>query len=330
VASQPASVITVKIKGRMFVYVWKEKSNPEECKFGERFVFDGQDPKTECLKRVRESMGVRKDLFDTGEVELVAIWDVSELAERLGKNVARSRMDDHLRAMIGFRKGATGEIHTISAESMQYRVNRLLAKLAQPLPVAKFSTKQFEVATEVIEKFDAGNNVILAALCARFGKTIWSGGVAVETQADLIVVASYVKTVFTSFANDLTSFEQFASYEHVDASDPNYQTLIDDTLANNKKVFVYLSLANGPKRQSRIDFLFSRNVKTMLIVDEADFGAHQLGQAQPLVDKLDQIDYTIIMTGTNSDRAASIWPVDHVVSVTYPELLIQKKETENA
>ena len=239
-------------------------------------------------------------------------------------------MDDYLRSFIGFRKGSTGEVHKLNVHDMQFRVNRLLTKLAQPLPKAKLSTKQFEVAEEVITKFDANDNVILAALCARFGKTIWSGAVAVETQSDLIVIASYVKTVFTSFANDLTSFEQFANYEHVDASDPNYQTLIDTALGNGKKVFVYLSLANGSLRQQRIDFLFSRNVKTMLIVDEADFGAHQLGQAQPLVDKLDQIDYTIIMTGTNSDRAASIWPIDHVVSVTYPELLMQKKETENA
>jgi hypothetical protein len=30
------------------------------------------------------------------------------------------------------------------------------------------------------------------------------------------------------------------------------------------------------------------------------------------------------MTGTNGDKAASIWPVDHYLSVTYPELLIEK------
>jgi hypothetical protein len=317
--------------GKMFVYLWDEISdNGEECKFGERFVFEGEDPEKQCMKRVRESMGVRKDKYDDGDVNLVAIWDVSELAEKVGKNYVKAHMDDYLRSFIGFRKGSTGEVHKLNVYDMQFRVNRLLTKLSQPLPKVRLSTKQFEVAEEVITKFDAGDNVILAALCARFGKTIWSGAVAVETQADLVVIASYVKTVFTSFANDLTSFEQFANYEHVDASDSNYQTLVDTALGNGKKVFAYLSLANGRLRQQRIDFLFSRNVKTMLIVDEADFGAHQLGQAQPLVDKLDQIEYTIIMTGTNSDRAASIWPINYIVSVTYPELLMQKKETENA
>jgi hypothetical protein len=30
------------------------------------------------------------------------------------------------------------------------------------------------------------------------------------------------------------------------------------------------------------------------------------------------------MTGTNGDRAASIWNVDHYLSVTYPELIMEK------
>jgi hypothetical protein len=32
------------------------------------------------------------------------------------------------------------------------------------------------------------------------------------------------------------------------------------------------------------------------------------------------------MTGTNGDKAASIWDVDHYHSVTYPELLIEKHQ----
>ena len=66
---------------------------------------------------------------------------------------------------------------------------------------------------------------------------------------------------------------------------------------------------------------------SMLVIDEADFGVHKLGQSQPLVDAINETVYTIIMTGTNADKAASIFPVDHFTSVTYPELLIQKKET---
>lgn len=317
-------------EGSMFVYLWEEIDKPGECKFGERWVFVGQDPEKECLKRIRESLGVRKDKFDEGGIRLVSIWNVSDIAEKVGRNYQRSRMDDYLREFIGYRKGSTGEIHKLSGTDMKLKVNRLLAKLEQPLIEAKLSTKQYDVACEVVDKFNKDDNVILAALCARFGKTIWSGAVSVEMDVQLTVIASYVKTVFTSFATDLTSFEQFAGHEHIDTADANYQQKINDALAAGKKVFAYLSLANGSQRQNRIDFLFDLDVTKMLIVDEADFGAHQIKQAQPLIDKLPNIDYTIIMTGTNADRAVTHWPVDSVVSVTYPELLIQKKISENA
>lgn len=315
-------------EGSMFCYLWQE--DDDECKFGERWVLPGQDPEVECRKRIRESVGVRKDKYDSGDIKILAIWDVTTLATKVGRCYQRSRMDDYLRNFIGYRKGATGEIHTLSGNDMKLRVNRLLAKLEQPLPEAKLSTKQYEVASEAIDNFNRDNNVILAALCARFGKTIWSGAVSIEMETQLTVIASYVKTVFTSFATDLTSFQQFAGHEHVDTSDSNYQQKINDAIAEGKKVFAYLSLANGAQRQARIDFLFGLNVRKMLIVDEADFGAHQIKQAQPLVDQLANIDYTIIMTGTNADRAVTHWPINSIISVTYPELLIQKKVSENA
>lgn len=315
---------------KMYCYLWEEVEHPGECKFGERWVLAGQDPEKECHKRIRESLGVRKDIFDQGGVRVVALWDVSDVAKDVGRYYQRSRMDDYLREFIGYRKGSTGEIHKLCGDDMKLRVNKLLSKLGQPLITAGLSTKQYEIAEELLRAFDNNQRVVLAELCARFGKTIWSGAVAVEHGADLVVVASYVKTVFTSFATDLTSFEQFANYAHVDTADSDYKEQIEEALANGKKVFAYLSLANGSKRQERIDYLFDNAIKKLLIVDEADFGAHQSKQAKPLIDKLDDLVYTIIMTGTNAERAATYWPIDTMFSVTYPELLIQKKATINA
>jgi NADH-quinone oxidoreductase subunit G len=41
-------------------------------------------------------------------------------------------------------------------------------------------------------------------------------------------------------------------------------------------------------------------------------------------------DTFIIYQGTNADRAVTHWPINSIISVTYPELLIQKKVSENA
>lgn len=313
---------------RMFVYLWEDIEEPNVCKFGERWVFAGKDAEVDCNVRIRESLGVQKWKYDEGHIRTVAIWDVTELSEEVGRYYKNAKMDDYIREHLPFRKSPTSEAHNISGDEMRVRVNKVLTKMGQPLVEVGLSTLQYQVATEVLSKFENDEKIILAELCARFGKTLWSGAVAVETDANLIVVASYVTTVFTSFQGDITSFRQFTDYVHVDTRDTDYQKQINDALRNGKKIFAYLSLNQSSKRQERIDFLFSKRATKMLIVDEADFGAHQINQAKPLIEKIKKIDYTIIMTGTNSDRAATFWPIDSMVSVTYPELLIQKKKVK--
>ena len=98
------SIYTVSDLNRMFVYAWSEKTNEQVSKFGQRFVFAGQDPYEECLKRIRESIGVRKDLFDDGTIELSMIWDVTELADKNGMMDKKSKFDDFLRNRVGFIK----------------------------------------------------------------------------------------------------------------------------------------------------------------------------------------------------------------------------------
>lgn len=314
---------------RMFLYIWEDQDDTNECKFGERWVKAGQNPVDECAKRVYDSLGVRKDRARDGKIDLAAVFDATEVAKSENRYYMQSRVDDMIREQIGFRKGASGEVHKFPAQEMKGRVAEKLRSYGASLIEAGLSTKQFDTAVEVMNHFENGDRIVLAELCARFGKTIWSGAVAVESEADVIIVASYVKTVFTSFANDLKMFNQFADYVHVDTGADDYQEKINAALAQGKKVFAYLSLCNGSKRQERVDYLFGVDANRMLIVDEADFGAHTKNQADILVEQVEQDDCkVIIMTGTNADRAVTNWDIDTIVSVTYPELLIQKRETQ--
>jgi hypothetical protein len=310
----------------MYCYLWHEITDENECKFGERWVKDGQDPETEIRKRIKDSVGVRKDKIKDGSIELVAFWNVTELAlaqcpERLKQH---GRVDDFIREQIGFRKGTTGEIHTLPAVEMAYKVNELLKRVGQPLPEAGLSQNQYTAAENVIAAIAEGKRTIVAELCARFGKTIWSGALVRETGAQLTIVASYVLTSFSSFKKDLSSFEQFRDLELVEAGDDNWETKVSNALTKGKQVVVFLSMCSGGKRQSKIDTLFAYPVNKLVIIDEADFGVHQVKQSKPLIDARSEQDVVILMTGTNGDKAASVWPVDHYLSVTYPELLIEK------
>lgn len=315
---------------RMFLYVWSERDKPDECKFGERWVHANTSAEQSVRDRVRDSLAVRKDLIKSGVVKIDHYWDVTNWAKTVGRCRDRAHMDDYVRAFVGHRKNTTGEIHTISSEDLILRVNRRLAMVNQPLPPAALSSMQASMAEQVLERFDGGDQVVLAELCARFGKTIWSGAVASELRADLVVVASYVKTVFASFAKDLTSFQQWANYSHVDTQSTNWQTEIASSLAEGRPVVAYLSMAPGGLRNTRINWLMSRKVETLLVVDEADFGSHTANQALPLRSAISKDHRVLIMTGTNSDRASKFWNVSSMVSVTYPELLVQKRASQAA
>jgi hypothetical protein len=310
----------------MYCYLWYEKDKPNEAKFGERWVKSGQDPETEVWKRIKNSVGVRKDLIRDGTIQLECIWDVSEYAEKIGRFYMHGKVDDAIRPCIGFRKGSTGEVHELPASEIKIKVNKFLARLCQSLPVAGLSRNQYDAAENILTAIAEGKQTVIAELCARFGKTIWSGALVRETNRPLTVVASYVLTSFASFEKDLTSFEQFRDLVLIDTANDDYQEVVDAALLQNKQVVAFLSMCVGSNRQKKIDFLFGRDADRLVIIDEADFGVHQVKQSRPLIEARHEDDVVILMTGTNSDKAASIWPVDHYLSVTYPELLIEKHQ----
>jgi hypothetical protein len=312
---------------RMFCYLWGEELVIDESKFGERWVLPNQNPVEECLKRIRESLGVRKDIFDTGLINVPVIWDVTEYAKSINKYHKGSRVDDAIRAQIGFRKGKTGEIHTLSTTDMKIKVENFLSAQNQPKPIVRLSSGQYNEVGEILMAIGNGKRRILAELAARFGKTLGSASITLENETQLTVVTSYVKTVFTSFQTDINSFEQFKHIVHINSADKDYQLQIHKALSENKQIFVYVSLVNGSRRDERMKFLCGLDISRMVIVDEGDFGAHRESQVKVIKDNIKDDDVLLIMTGTNSDRAGSSWDIDFMTSVTYFELLVNKRES---
>jgi hypothetical protein len=315
---------------KMYCYLWHEKTDVNECKFGERWVKEGQDPNKEVLKRIKDSVGVRKDKIKDGTIELIAIWDVTELAQKNCPDRLKQhgRVDDYIREQIGFRKGTTGEVHTLDATVMAYKVNEYLKKVGQPLPVAGLAQWQYDQANAVIDAVKLGKRIILAELCARFGKTIWAGALAIETGAKVTIIASYVLTSFASFAKDLNQFEQFRDMEIIDSGDDNYKKQIKDALKEGRQVVMFLSMCGGSLRQDRIDFIFGLKENRLVFIDEADFGAHTDKQADPFIVAKKPQDVVVLMTGTNGERACGNWNVGgaegYYIGTTYAELLMER------
>jgi hypothetical protein len=249
------------------------------------------------------------------------MWDVTEYARLKNRFGKHQKVDDVIRPVIGSHIQA--DVHRIDPDTLIERVNKELIKHGQSLPVVGLSQSQYSAAENVLAAIAAGKRTVLAEMCARIGKTIWSGVLVKETGTQLTIVASYVLTSFASFKKDLSSFEQFRDFVLVDTTTDGWENLVQTAIESGLQAVVFLSMCGGARRQSKIDFLFAQPVSKLVIVDEADFGVHRVKQSTPLIDTRGDDDVVVLMTGTNGDKASSIWPVDHYLSVTYPELLME-------
>lgn len=306
-------------------YDWEDLDAPEaEQKFGDHYSDAPtlEEAFEETRKYVRGSLGRQKHKFDEGRVVLHKMWDVTEYAKLKGRFGKHQKIDDVIRPVIGHHIQA--DVHRIDADTLITRVNKELIRHQQPMPVAGLSQNQFTAAENVLTAVAEGKRTIVAELCARFGKTIWSGALIRETETRLTIVASYVLTSFASFKKDLSSFEQFRNLVLVEAGELDWERTVSDAVANGLQAVVFLSMCSGGRRQDKINFLFGVDANRLVIIDEADFGVHQSKQSTPLIEARGENDVVVLMTGTNGDKAASVWPVDHYLSVTYPELLIEK------
>jgi len=307
------------------LYVWQDLDAPQsEQKFGDHFADCDtlEDAFEDTRKYVRGSLGRQKHKFDEGRVVLHKMWNATEYAHLKGRFGKHQKVDDVIRPIIGHH--VQSDVHRIDIDILIERVNRELIRHNQPLPVVGLSQNQYTAAEDVIAAVAKGKRTIAAELCARFGKTIWSGALIRETGVQLTIVASYVLTSFASFKKDLSSFEQFRNLILIEAGESDWEDQIRRAIKNRLQAVVFLSMCTSGRRQDKIDFLFGQSVNKLVIIDEADFGVHQVRQSQPLVEARGEDDVVVLMTGTNGDKATSIWPVDHYLSVTYPELLMEK------
>lgn len=312
---------------RMMVYAWQDLDNTaDETKFGDHMAvgtFD-KDPVKDTVKYIKTQFPRRTKHFDTGKV-LYQVWDITEIAKKNDRFYKGSHIDDVIGESIGRRGTKQGkEFHSLSFEDVKYRVNEYIKKSEQPLPLVGLMPWQYEDGEEILAEIKKGKRTFLAELCARYGKTIWAGALAVESGVRVTVIASYVLTSFTSFANDLNAFEQFRNIELIDSAHPDYKKKIAKALNDGKQIVIFLSMVSGSKRQDRIDHIFGLAHSRFVFIDEADYGAHRFKQSDPFIKAQQSKDVFVLMTGTNGERACGNWKIDHYIGRTYAELLMEK------
>ena len=179
------------------VYVWQDLDAPEaEQKFGDHFceVDTLEQAFTDTQKYIRGSLGRQKHKFDEGRIVIHKVWDATEYAKLKGRFGKHQKIDDVIRPVIGHHVQA--DVHRIDADTLIERVNKELIRHNQPLPVAGLSQNQYDAANNVLEAISAGKRTIIAELCARFGKTIWSRRVGdTEYGFKLLPFGGYIRMI---------------------------------------------------------------------------------------------------------------------------------------
>lgn len=172
----------------------------------------------------------------------------------------------------------------------------------------------------IADSLDEGKKTLLLELAARFGKTGTLTQLFSYSDADVMVVANYVKTVNKSFGETVVRFFN-DSVSYLDASDNDFEAKFQAELDRGRKVLVTCSLFNSAKLNRRIEAI-TKVPNRFIVVDEADYGAHTPANLAK-VEKLRKDVPLILMTGTNADRAAGSHDIDAHMAVTYFDMLME-------
>ena len=178
---------------------------------------------------------------------------------------------------------------------------------------------QMKALDTALELYERGE-VLLADLCPRFGKTVWSIALFDHSDAEVMVVGSYVLSSLNSFRNDLVRFTQF---EHIALADSNQQVI--ENRANGLRSLVTVSLFDNFNAWEKKYKWVAKLPSKYVFIDEADFGAHTAAQVRK-VNYLRGSEETnlCLMTGTAADRAVGTHKINSYISTTYFDLLVDK------
>ena len=125
---------------------------------------------------------------------------------------------------------------------------------------------------------------IVAELCARFGKTLTYLELFRRLDNDIMILPSYMHSVFTSFENEIIGkykdekIGKWTNIENFKVIDTRENNSWEDKFQNslgNSKLIIFVSIQTPEESFSKFDIIKNIDSKRkFVVIDEADFGAH--------------------------------------------------------
>ena len=140
---------------------------------------------------------------------------------------------------------------------------------------------------KILDCIDNENEIdvnIIAELCARFGKTLTYLELFNRLESDVMVIPSYIHSVFTSFENEILGeyrdeeigkWTNFVNFKIIDTrNDDKWIDKYKENLGKSKLV-VFVSIQTPEESFNKFDIIKNTEYnRKFIVIDEADFGAH--------------------------------------------------------
>jgi hypothetical protein len=209
-------------------------------------------------------------------------------------------------------------------------------KVRNKVTLRKIQSSTLDKAIDIIakQKFDIN---IVANLCPRFGKTIWSlmlfNEITKRYGNRIMLLPAYWLSVHPSSINEVDKYDNFLDIEVVDTDKENCAERLQEILDNGQRAIVPISLHGDIDTWiKKYKWIAALDKKDLFVFsDEGDFGTHAERQKEKLkfLFDFDQNDYTdlnhkfvkVFASGTNMQRLAKCCnEIDGVLYTAYSQL----------
>lgn len=269
---------------KTIIYLWRDVKRPANLKFGDHTIAGNPDQteiELDTKAYIRKEMKRQKYVFDAGDIEVLWIKDVTEYAQKVGKNYPHAKIDDFIANEKSDLKNyrIQGDFYEIESDLLTRKVNEAVfgtPKVGTHVP-HKF---QHLAINKAVDYFNNGGTNFLLDCVMRFGKSFTSYqiakkisiGIAKDIGAKRILVITGRPKIKDGWKDDLDHVD-FAGWNFIDS-----QVVKNVEFQNSNSFFVaeeelnaeviFASFQGSKRDNSRIENLLTQDID-LVIIDEA-------------------------------------------------------------
>lgn len=264
---------------RTILYLWEDTRSLGDMKFGDHTI-EGSPTQSEIeldtKAYIRREMQRQKYIYDQGKILVHWIIDVTDYAEKVGRNRKGAKLDTfianektNLKLHRISKNG--GDFYQIDKDELTRQVNEAVygsAKLGTHSP----HTYQQIAIDKAVNYFGTGNTDFLLDCVMRFGKSFSSYQIAKGIKAKRILVVTGRPKVKNGWKDDLDHVD-FAGWDFIDSQVVNNAAFYEGSnslfeMNEPAAEVIFASFQGGKRADSRIAKVIEQDID-LIIIDEA-------------------------------------------------------------